>query len=811
TAIVKERSDFVSALSGAGRLPVVRGEPVFRILNHRMMRENKSEMEIRRESIERDLRVRRTSPARSTAILSSLPDRSLSRVLLITLADPEADIPALIRELSRTKSSLVGAGFSIDYAEPDYLYQAQAIPNDPGFGDLWGMHNTGQGGGTSGADIDALPAWDLETGSAEVVTAVIDTGVDYTHEDLASNMWTNPGEIPGNGIDDDDNGYIDDVYGIDACNDDSDPRDDRGHGTHCSGTIGGVGNNGIGVTGVCWKTRIMALKFLSSAGGGFDADAIRCIEYAVAMGARIMSNSWAGGKFNQSLYDAIAAARDAGILFVAAAANSGSNNDLKPVYPCSYDLDNIIAVAATDNRDELASFSCFGPRSVDLAAPGVGIMSTLPGNEYGSKNGTSMATPHTAGLCALIAARHPDWTGEEIKACLLNTAEEKPDLAGKILTGGRINAFWAIQNNQEAPALTVVSPEDRSLVKGMVTVRAEASDPDGIDRVEFFAGEIAIGTDRTAPYECAWDAIPYPDGAIFTLSAVAYDLRSRLTRKEIRVMIHNASTPGVWLYNPEEGSVVSGRITLQATASFDPGIASVAFLLAGEELGKDEGAPYELEWNSFETANGSYSLTARATGTDGEVAENTIEITVRNSHLPPEERSALIALYAATGGDGWRDRTNWKKENGEFNDPGTEYAWKGVTVATDRVTRIGLSDNNLKGILPPELGDFSALYYLDLSRNSLSGEIPEQLWSATGLKYLYLDDNDLIGGLSSSVSALTGLRTLYLFGNRLSGEIPSSLASLSQLSRLDLAMNGFVGTIPAGLGELDHLVYLNLR
>ena len=287
----------------------------------------------------------------------------------------------------------------VKHVEPNYLYSPQNVPNDPRFGDLWYLYNLGQTvngyAGAIGADIAAVEAWDYETGSKDVVIAVIDSGVAFDHPDLNPNIWTNPGEIPSNGIDDDKNGFIDDIHGWDFVNDDSNPSDysrdlsGDGHGTHVAGIIAARGDNGAGVTGVMWKASIMALQIFDLfETNSFQSAIIQsinilsAIEYAVNNGARIINCSFGGPSPSQFLFDAYDFANQKGVLVVVAAGNEGTNNDAFPVYPANYDLPNIISVAATDERDQLADYSNYGVKSVDLAAPGgdsyFNILSTIP-------------------------------------------------------------------------------------------------------------------------------------------------------------------------------------------------------------------------------------------------------------------------------------------------------------------------------------------------------------------------------------------------------------------------------------------------
>lgn len=547
---------------------------------------------------------------------------------------------------------------NVEHAEPNYIYRINFTPNDPFFNQLWGLNNTGQTGGVYDADIDAVEAWDVQRGSQNLVVAVIDTGVDYTHEDLSLNMWINQFETL-DGIDNDLNGYVDDIYGINSITGSGNPMDDNGHGTHVSGTIGAVGNNGKGITGVSHYVKIMALKFLDSSGSGTTADAIECIQYIIDMKNRginikFANNSWGGGGYSQFLYDSINELKNNNILFLAAAGNSSSDNDSKPFYPASYNIENIISVAATDHNDNLASFSNYGATSVDVAAPGVNIFSTLPGggyipkngdpffdnmesgsanwaaqpswsitaeqnytaggiyswsdspysryanytnssltskaidlsgftedltlgfwikgrlethydylyiemsgdgsswmqigsitgniaswtlknypipqdlktsnfrfrfrvytdysivydgvyidnigiginlgsNNYGSYSGTSMATPHVTGLAALIGSEFQDYTYLDIKNTILSSVDSKPSLSGKVLTGGRINAYNAISLTTPPPVVLPAAPTALT-AKAVSNSRIDLTWKDNSDNEKGFKIERRTGT-----------------------------------------------------------------------------------------------------------------------------------------------------------------------------------------------------------------------------------------------------------------------------------------------------------------------------
>lgn len=443
----------------------------------------------------------------------------------------------------------------VEYAEPDYILQvSQTVPDDPFFTQMWGLSNLGCslcGSDQPAPGIDAPRAWDITTGSNEVVAVVLDTGVDIAHEDLAPNVWVNPREIAGNGADDDGNGFVDDVNGwnfFDKTNQVFKSSSDDLHGTHIAGSIGAAGNNGTGVTGVAWRVKLMSLKFLGgSKGKGSTANAIKGINYAIdqrnrGVNVTVINASWGGSKESQSLRDAITAAGDAGILFVCSAGNEGADVDQIPAFPSGFGgLPTCLSVAAITSTDNLASFSNFGHRSVGVAAPGQSILSTTPRNQfspngaYAMLSGTSMAAPYVSGIAALLWSHEPSLTPAEVKQRIVSTSEPIPALVSKAANSGRANAFGALTDRIAPPRAPIVLAA--SFTKKAVT----------LDGFGFLNGSSVIEVNGVA-----LPSITYDDSYALANGTLTR-LTSKIGKKPMKATFPSGQFVSVTVFNPTTG------------------------------------------------------------------------------------------------------------------------------------------------------------------------------------------------------------------------------------------------------------------
>jgi subtilisin family serine protease len=410
------------------------------ILNNRSTKSNE-------ESLEQSARSHRIAFLRAERLTRG--SMYLSDIRDVQTPRAEQGRPYLCRT-AKVRRILKAARGHVTCA-PNFELQASITPNDTAYSALY-QHTL----------MSSAEAWDTTTGSDSVLVAIIDTGVDYNHMDLVENMWRNPREIAANGKDDDRNGYIDDIYGMNAITGSGNPLDDNGHGTHVAGIIGAVGNNGRGVVGINWKVKMVAAKFLSSTGGGSVANAIKALAYVTALkraGHNVVTtnNSWGGSGYSQALADAIDDAAKAGVLFVAAAGNNSSNNDLTATYPANYQLPNVISVASIDSYGFLSYFSNFGAKTVHIGAPGSSIYSTVRSNGFSSKSGTSMASPQVAGVAALVQSACSTLSMSEVKTAILSSGVKTSSLSRYTTTGAMVNAARAVRyavSNCPAPSPT---------------------------------------------------------------------------------------------------------------------------------------------------------------------------------------------------------------------------------------------------------------------------------------------------------------------------------------------------------------------
>lgn len=436
--------------------------------------------------------------------------------------------------------------------EADHVAHIRNTPNDPLFGNLWGMNQA------SDIDVNAPEAWDIFTGDANFLIADFDTGINYYHPDLIDNVWTNPGEIAGNGIDDEGNGYIDDVHGYDFVNGDGDPADDHSHGSHTAGTIGARGNNAAGVTGVNWACKIVSIKTFDQFGSGSDADIIAGMEYLAQTGAKVSNHSWGGSDFSDgsawpALYAACQALGNQGHLMVCAAGNNQNNNDNYAVNaPAGYPLDNILAVMAVDSAGNKASFSAYGLTSVDLGAPGVSVQSTVLGTGYSFFQGTSMATPHVTGGAALLWAYHPNLTMAEIKSRIVGHTKPLASLAGLCVSGGMLDLAQIIVNGTPTAAAGTDQTMEATGPLTSFTLDATGStdpDKDGLN-YEWFEGATSLGTSSTLGQSRGVGS--------FTFDVDVTDAHGATNTDQVGVTIQDTT-------NPQFGAV--GNITVTGTSA----------------------------------------------------------------------------------------------------------------------------------------------------------------------------------------------------------------------------------------------------
>ncbi len=677
----------------------------------------------------------------------------------------------------------------IEFIEPNYIVSiGTTIPNDPSFNNLWGLNNNN----LSNADIDAPEAWDIATGSPSVVVGIIDSGIDYAHEDLVDNIWHNLGEDadgdgtvlewdgstwifdPGdeNGIDDDGNGYVDDFVGWDFANNDNDPFDGNSHGTHVAGTVGASGNNNIGITGVTWDVQLAALKFLSDHGSGSTANGLAALNYAVAMGMPISNNSWGGGSYSSALYQGLQNADANGHLFIASAGNKNANNDIIPQYPCSYDNDNIISVISTTSSNNRSSFSSYGPTRSDLGAPGSSIYSCVPFNGYGSKNGTSMAAPHVAGACALLWGNNPDKTHDEIKEAILNSVEIIPALDGLCVSDGLLNLYNAMTyfpnsgcryNDSLALVDLYNATGGNTTWQYNWNLNQNMNTWYGIT----LNGQGCV-TQINLPSAQLSGSLPSSLGNLSYLSKL--DLSNNQLTGSIPATLGNLSNLNqLYLDNN------------QMNGCYDPNLTN----LCGQLINSyrvSNGNNFDALWDSF-CSTGS-----------GACAINSCRY---------QDSLSLVAIYNSAGGANWSNPWN-------LNQPMN--TWSGVTLnANNCVRELNLASRGLSGTIAPELGNLSSLEIINFQSNLLSGSIPSSISELDNLTSLNLAQNNLSSSIPSALGTLVNLENLNLQDNSFNSVIPISFGNLINIEYIDLSQNNLTGNIPVNFGNLSNLIEINLQ
>tara|TARA_R110002126_G_scaffold10245_36_gene46574 strand:- start:353 stop:3043 length:2691 start_codon:yes stop_codon:yes gene_type:complete len=634
----------------------------------------------------------------------------------------------------------------VRFAEPDYRLHKQQTPDDPQFNQQWHL------GAAQGINAPAI--WQQSIGERQLVVAVVDTGIDYQHPDLQANLWRNPAETL-NGVDDDNNGYIDDIYGIDTANNTSDPVDTDGHGTQIHGIIAASTDNTLGVAGVNWQLQVMHCKFLDETGSGFVSDAIACLDYLLDLkqnqGVNIVAsnNSWGGAGQSQALYEAIARHQQAGMLFIASAGNSASQS---PLYPAAYDLPNIISVAAHTRQQTKANFSNYGRDWVDVTAPGVAILTTDLSNSYAAVAGTSMAAPIVTGLTALLKAFEPGLDWQALRARLLLTGKPASDpliadhtLSGKLLLATNVALDGA--GNISGSGVLECSPQSAR---------------------------------RISP---AADTLYSEPGSVLDVRVLSIDCAG------------NSSLPTV----TDNRSGV--EITLTESDNMLDGIFSGQWLFDGQ--------PTELLF-----ADSVVTVLLRNDNFCSELTNPPVPLSQCNALVQLYYDTMGQSWLNNTG---WLDPTtpvcNWAGvtcNNGQItaldlsNNNLTGQlpaALSGLTA----ITELDLSFNSLSGSFPAVLLQLTTLQTLSLWQNGFSGAIPAAISELAALNQLDVSFNNFSGSLPASIGQIAGLQQLFVESNQLAGSVPAALAELANLQVLWLADNDFNGTLPQNFIELASL------
>ena len=648
--------------------------------------------------------------------------------------DKSADLRGRLQQLKQLRGVLS--------VEPDLRVRKTVTPDDTLFSQQW--HLSGNAG------INAPDAWDQTTGDSDQVVVVIDTGVDYNHPDLAANIWRNPNEIAADGIDNDNNGYIDDVFGINPADANSDPMDEDGHGTQVASIIAAVTDNAEGIAGVSWQTKILPCRFMDKNGEGFVSDAISCLNYALDLqqnyGVNIIAtnNSWGSTEFSQALYNAIVAQRDAGIMFVAGAGNDGNSARF---YPAGYQLNNIISVSAHDQQGSLADFSNYGRNWVHLSAPGVAITAAQSQGSYVTVSGTSMAAPVVSGVLALTAAAEPGLGMTALRNRILigGAAPTDPLIATQTMTGRRVLA--AGQAGQGALGCT------DAILQRRVTPLTDLLYLQSGDTVDIQLLSISCFGDSVTP------AVSVGSGA----QTIMLNDNGQQPDAEAADGIYS----GQWQFDGSDTTLnfPDGQVQIKQRNSNFCAVNAVTEIPVADcdalvELYYDTGGQ---DWRNSD----NWLLTTRPCSWHGVTCANgrVSEITLVANNLSGQLPAALNQLSALRVFD--------------VSDNNLQGAFPGALLQLSQLQQLILWQNAFSGTLPAALGSLANLQLLDVSNNRFTGALPSGLGNLEALQQLYLEANQFSGALPTTLSQLSQLRLLWLFDNAFSGTLPQSMTNLS--------------------------------